>query len=159
MFSRLFAVEHPALIHEMRQALQHDEAWLQALRHLAERLQIATPEGALRWQLNHYQSPVRPGRIVEGGHGRGLWRHLEEIEVHCMGLDRNGSIWFGTNSGPVLYDGQLFEPVAAPEIPSSAITQRFFLDRKGDLWLVFRGSRIVRYDGRQFHAIDWPAAS
>jgi len=91
-----------------------------------------------------YIAPAGSGTVVRAGQGRGCWRTfdgsngLPDIWVHCIFQDKDGNIWFATESGACRYDGyRLTNFTTKDGLPNNAvfcITQ----DNKSRLWVATR---------------------
>ena len=64
--------------------------------------------------------------------------------------DRDGLLWFGTQSGGLLrYDGNLFEHFTTEEGLPTNYVFAVYQDRRGDMWFGSSGG-LARYDGQHF---------
>ncbi|MGP8199562.1 MAG: two-component regulator propeller domain-containing protein [Limisphaerales bacterium] len=94
------------------------------------------------------------GRIWIGTAHRGLylWENgtltqfpghaVDNEEIRALALDRNGSIWIGTDWGPVCYDSNYVrQSFPSPWYPTRAL----LVDHEGTLWMGTTGSGLIKY--------------
>jgi len=150
IFSRLFEVKTPSEAAEKREALQKDPAWQETLRELGTAFGTG---GSIRHGFGLYAAPAGPGKIAPAGKGRGHWRTydgadgLANIWVRPVFQDRNGVLWFGTESGVSRYDGRTFTTFTTQDGLADDLVSSIFQDREGNLWFGAYGGGVSRYDG------------
>lgn len=54
--------------------------------------------------------------------------------VHCITVDRNGRLWFGTNGGAYVYDGKTLKNISERDgLPNNAVSS-ILEDKSGNIW-------------------------
>jgi|GEM_PF-626242 len=140
VFSRLFEVESPSAVAEIREALQRDPAWTEALRDLGRAFGTAGPEGLAQYGFDLYAAPAGPGKAVSAGRGQGHWRTynttdgLPDIMVRSIFQDREGYLWIGSYGGVSRFDGRTFATFTAQDGLADNLVLSILQDREGDLW-------------------------
>ncbi|MCP5050204.1 MAG: response regulator, partial [bacterium] len=85
---------------------------------------------------------------------------LADSNVHDVVQDRSGRMWFATNAGISLYDGQTWKSFT----PSDGLPeQRYFflaLDGRDRVWALGqprqRGFQVLYYDDSRWHSLQFP---
>ena len=169
-FSQLFAVEHPAALVDLDQALKQDPAWQQALQKLAP---FFGPEGWSPYQLGTYCTLAGPGKTIKAGPGQtakagsatrvkvdtgfsqGAWLSFGPLDgmpgrIDAMVQDRHHALWLAAqSSGLWRYDGgELFHFTSQDGLPHTYVTC-LLEDPTGLLWIGTHGG-VCRYDGYTF---------
>ncbi|MCB0732758.1 MAG: hypothetical protein KDC88_17175, partial [Ignavibacteriae bacterium] len=79
---------------------------------------------------------------------------LKNNQVHSIGQDNNGFIWFGTPSGLQRFDGyELKTYNSRAHFGRSSL----FEDNNGSLWMIFDGGRVYRLDLSTEIIKDYPS--
>jgi DNA-binding NtrC family response regulator/ligand-binding sensor domain-containing protein len=140
VFSRLFEVETLAEVKGKAESLRGDPAWSAMLRSLGATFGSADADGRIPYNLDPYMVPSGPGTVVRAGQGRGCWRTfdgsngLPDNWVHCILQDRDGNIWFATESGACRYDGYRLTTFTTKDgLPSNSLGS-IIQDRHSHLW-------------------------
>jgi len=145
VFSRLFEVESPSAVVEIRKALQRDLAWTEALQDLGRVFGTAGPEGLAQYGFDLYAAPAGPGRAVSAGRGRGHWRTydttdgLPDIMIRSIFQDREGYLWFGSYGGVSRFDGETFATFTTQDGLADNVVLSILQDREGYLWFTTSG--------------------
>ena len=64
--------------------------------------------------------------------------------------DRDGFLWFGTDSGVVRYDGRDFTTYTTTDGLAADLVYRIYQDKQGDLWFGTFGGFVSRFNGQHF---------
>jgi diguanylate cyclase (GGDEF)-like protein len=81
---------------------------------------------------------------------------LGNLNITCLGQDREGYLWVGTQNGIYRYDGSHFQRYGAPEGIPDRIIDTIFLSSDGTLWVgTTTGIYVLRHDG-QFAQVPAP---
>ncbi len=159
VFSRLFAVEYPAALPHIQQALHLDPAWQQAMGNLRERF-----GASFRCQLGIYSTPAGEGQVVDAGPGlrQGQWHSFGVADglgsplIGALLWDSSGKLWIGTWDGLSCFDGARFTHWSVADgLPGPKI-RCLHLDRQGHLWIGTggfvdgQGWGLCRFDGKEF---------
>ena len=89
--------------------------------------------------------------------GRGQWKTYRKSdglagrEIHAVGQDRNGYLWFGTNEGASRFDGEEFVNFTANDGLGGGEVLSIHRDRDGVLWLGTEEG-ASRFDDSRFTA-------
>ncbi len=146
VFCRLFEVKAPPEVNEKWDALQGDPAWQEALPDLGM-------QGGPAFGI--YAAPAGPGVRTPAGRGRGHWRTFDGVDglpntwAWAVFEDREGNLWFGTESGASRYDGRGFTTLTTRDGLAHNIVREIFQDREGHFWFG-TPSGLSRYDGETF---------
>lgn len=71
-------------------------------------------------------------------------RHMTPgARITSLVHDARGFLWFGTEAGPVRYDGRTFSPLRPGSVPLQQVFAMLF-DRKGDMWIGTRGANPLQ---------------
>ena len=104
-------------------------------------------------------TPAGPGKSVLAGGGfrLGLWQSfsvpdgLPSTLVTAILQDRQGYLWFGTQSGGVSrYDGVQFTTFTTENGLGDNVVGSIVEDRHGHLWFGTQSGGVSRYDGKEF---------
>ena len=93
---------------------------------------------------------MREGHIVRDG--RGHWQSydlidgLPDVDVQAILEDREGYLWFGTETGVSRYDGESFVTFTAEDGLAHNDVKSILEDREGYLWFG-TGGGVSRCDG------------
>jgi DNA-binding NtrC family response regulator/ligand-binding sensor domain-containing protein len=156
VFSRLFEVETLSEIKEKVEALRGDPAWHAMLRSLGATFGATDTDGRIRYHLGPYVVPSGLGTVVCAGQGRGCWRTfdgsngLPDNWVHWILQDRDGNIWFATESGACRYDGYRLTTFTTKDGLAHNALRSMLQDKKGNLWFATQGGGVSRYDGQNW---------
>ena len=112
---------------------------------------FATYGGLLKWDGNAFTRYTREGEV---------------LELCCLTMDHEGTIWVGATDGAYRFDpsaalgagGSTFSPFPIPKVAVEDTTSVFGQDRitavqvagNGDLWFGTDGFGLCRYDGKRF---------
>ncbi len=158
VFSRIFEVETLAEVAEKEMRLRADPAWQGVLQILTKAFHTDGSDGLIRYRLGVYVTPAGPGKVVPAGHGRGHWRTYDRVDgladnwVRSGYQDREGNLWFGTESGVSRYDGHHWTTFTAKDGLGDNRVQAILQDREGHLWFGTWGG-VSRYDGKIFQTL------
>ena len=145
VFTRLFELETPSGVANRAKALQRDSRWLEALEGLGAAFGTAGMGRFLRFSFDLYAAPAGPGRVVRGGGGRGYWRLYDVTDgigdgaVLSIFQDREGYLWFGTDSSVSRYDGRDWITFTTADGLAGNKVRSILQDREGYLWLGAEG--------------------
>ena len=175
VYSRLFALDHPAEMAAKDSALQEDPAWQQALAALARVWGTAGADSLLQYRFSFYAVPATFGKTVAAGPGQtvrsgaglrqGVWQTYSigdgfaSSSVWDIHQDRAGELWFATQQGIIRYDGASFTNFTGRDGLGAVGTDSFFRDiivfsiledRQEHLWFGTYGGGVSHYDGHSF---------
>ena len=155
IFARLFEVDSPAKVPEVRTEMQTASTWKRAFENLGT-FAGKTHVGPVKWQLDVYRALAGPGKSVPAGQGRGNWRTYDAVDgiadpyVQYIFQDKKGMLWFGTRNGLSRYDGRTFQAFTTQDGLAGNFVRYISQDNKGLLWFgTPRG--VSRFDGTTFH--------
>ena len=150
-FSRLFAVETPAAVAVLAEALARDPSWQGALQRL----------GAAFVGLHYAFEPCRTragqGTTTKAGSGfrQGLWHSFTAQDgsptwINDLLVDRPGHLWLASShNGVVRFDGAHFTCYTAADGLAHDWVRVLLEDGTGYLWLATAGG-LCRFDGQHF---------
>jgi hypothetical protein len=152
VFSRLFEVETLSEVKEKAESLQGDPAWHEMLRSLGSIFGAADVDGRILCHIDPYMVPSVPGKVVSVGQGRGCWRTfdgsngLPDNWVNWILQDRDGNVWFATESGVSRHDGYRLTTFTTKDGLAHNMVFSMLQDSKGRLWFATAGG-VSCYDG------------
>jgi len=156
VFSRLFEVETLSQVKEKAEGLRTNPAWHAMTRSLGATFGATDTDGRIRYHLHPYVVPSGPGTVVCAGGGRGCWRTfdgsngLPDNWVHWMLQDRDGNLWFATESGASRYDGRDLTTFTTKDGLAHEVVISMLQDRNGYFWFATWGGGVSRYDGQNW---------
>ena len=156
VFARLFAVESPGALEEIRHELAVDPDWCERLSNWGAAFDRMSPEGQLPYALELFIAQAGAGREVAHMPARGTWRNYGAADglvtsfVRKIVQDDAGQLWFATYGGGVFrYDGREFHAYTTRDGLVHNEVWDVFIDRAGQLWCATEGG-VSRYDGERF---------
>ena len=92
----------------------------------------------------------QPSEDRRGGQSFSLFRPLSDINVAGILEDRNGNIWFASQSkGVFRYDGKTITPLGEKNAVGQNYAGGIAQDRAGNMWFTMANG-ICKYDGKAF---------
>ena len=171
IFSRFFEAATPAGVHRVRESLEGDTTWQQAVQQLIGPSETASSS----YQFGLHHTPAGLGRTVAAGSGQrveagsgtaapvglglpqGEW-HTFTVEdglpntIKVLHQDRQGTVWMGaggSDNGLWSFDGsQIRHLTEADGLPDHWVNC-LLEDRAGDLW-IGTAAGLSRYDRATF---------
>lgn len=70
--------------------------------------------------------------------------------VHCITVDQKSHVWFGTNGGAYVFDGNRLALVSTKDGLPSEVVHNIIQDKAGHVWFGTTHGGISRFDGNQF---------
>ena len=164
LFSRLFAVETPALVRQQKRDLENDSTWQSALQRLSTT--FATANEDLRYCFDLYTAPIGPGKTIDAAYGmrQKLWQTfnvqdgLPSSLIFALLQDRQGHLWIATyQEGVCRYDGSQFTTFTMDDGLGDNSIIAMLEDSQGRIWFGPMGNELPStrgglsyYDGERF---------
>jgi diguanylate cyclase (GGDEF)-like protein len=82
---------------------------------------------------------------------------LPQNTVHALVVDREGSLWVGTQDGAAAYDGRRWKRLDLPQPGLSNFVRSMLETRDGSLWIGRQAGGLARYRGGKWVDVDFGA--
>ncbi len=80
---------------------------------------------------------------------------LPQNTVHALIVDREGSLWVGTQDGAAAYDGRAWRRLDLPQADRSNFVRSMFESRDGSIWIGRQAGGLVRYRAGEWVEVDY----
>ncbi len=122
---------------------------------------ILDPGGIVNPEITHViqnQSGIfylqnQVGRIAEFGHGQMIQDHFRFPIITCLYIDRNNSLWIGTEAGLYHLLSRAFINFVPATTGILPCVWSIAEDRKKNIWFASFSDGLAYYDGRNFKKI------
>lgn len=150
---------------ETLHAINHDDAWMRAIRNLESQVGSITSFGTdydddSRHTFTLIQAPAGNGFSRALGPGRshtirpqtghwatyGVTDGLSGSTILAIEQDRHGRLWLGTETGVTTYDGRGWQRITTADGLADNHVTDVLQTRDGDMWFATKGG-LTRFDG------------
>ncbi len=131
----------------------------------------AVSEGAGAGAVAAVDAPVPPAagsRVLERPRswdpmaaGRPYCRLFQDVDglpqntIHALVVDREGSLWAGTQDGAAAYDGKVWKRLDLPHADRSNFVRSMLESRDGSLWIGRQAGGLSRFRGGRWVDVDF----
>jgi len=128
--------------------LPHNDVWSLALDRNGN-IWVGTLLGACYFNPDLSEPTVHRFELPESepDYSRGV---TSAWLVHDIMQDHNGHMWFATNSGAYIFDGQTLKLISEADGLCHNVVNALLEDRNGNIWFATHHNGVCRWDGASF---------